>query len=338
VIARLYVVLPFAFTLPEGESYRVYEYDEEGFKIQFYPPVKCDKPLPDDVENILIDGKKGVRVNCLWIDFKKDSFDRADPSSEPLKCDPSFNFINKTVNSFLSNIRFVTKAAQVQSIDFMRVNWRMDYLNDDGSELKQEKGFIRMRAAQKFTMSWSVINAKIWDDIFKLPPFYESPVWEGLLLDAGYALPHVGQSIVLVCTALEVFISTILEDLYLRSSTPKDLWAWLNKRQYLSQEPSFEDQYSILLKIVLGFSLKENDELWVAFCNIRKARNTFVHGGQALLLNKAIAKEDDVGRLITKAREIINLIRNKLPVDMQWPEYNHVVKVEATLRPLNGKF
>ena len=38
MIARLFVLLPFSLTVPEGEQFPVYEYEDDGYRIRVYPP------------------------------------------------------------------------------------------------------------------------------------------------------------------------------------------------------------------------------------------------------------------------------------------------------------
>ena len=94
----------------------------------------------------------------------------------------------------------------------------------------------------------------MWQDIHELPPDYEPPAWEELLLDAEAEFPRIGPAIVLAATALEVLISQVLDRLAAQSSLPAPLWQWINRR---GEEPAVDQQYDALLKFFTGHSLKE---------------------------------------------------------------------------------
>ena len=278
MIARLHVLLPFTFTVPETEQFTIYSYIDAGYKIWIYPPKRTDAAInDDDVEEITVNGIKAFRANGLQIDFYKDNFDRRDS----IVCDPPLGFIKKTINLFLVKLRFVTGGSAIKPIDFPLVTWRITYLNDDETELIAEKGFVRGRFSKAMSVSWITVNSQIWENLHSLPPDYTPPAWELLLLDSKDLLPEIGPSIVLAMTALEVFISIFLDLLADRSSIPQELWKWINNRQWFLQNPTNDDQFDRLLKILTGVSLKDENELWEAFKNLKKARNSFVHEGIA---------------------------------------------------------
>jgi hypothetical protein len=227
MIARFYALLPYFLTIPEGERFTIYSYTDNGYEVRVYPPLKTDNPAqPDNVEDIQINGLPAFRANTLRIDFVKDSFDRR----QGIECDPPYEFIRRTVNSLLSRLRFVTRGFQVKPLDFLQASHQIRYLNDDETELPSEEGLVRGHGAIGFHLSWTAVNAQIWDEIHQLSPYYIPPVWDDLLLDATHVLPEVGPSIVLAATALEVFISYILDELAKRSSVPQELWIWLTNR------------------------------------------------------------------------------------------------------------
>jgi hypothetical protein len=325
MIARLNLLLPFVITIPEGETFPIYEYNDEGYNIHIFPPAKTEVPiLQDNADEFSIDEKPTYQANRLIIDFKKDTFDR----KAKVECDPPYTLITRAVNSFLLKLRFVTRGSKIHPINLLKTSWYIKYLNDDESELEKTEGLVRGRFAKSFTFSWTALNSNIWEEILKLPADYIAPHWDNLLLDAIEALPQIGPSIVLATTALEVFISHILNESSKNSSIPKDLWNWINNRNWRLQEPTIEEQFDNLLKIILGISLKQNIDLWEAFKNLKDARNSFVHEGIAKIGQNPIS-EEETRRLVGKANEIIQFIKNKLPRDLQWPEYKHSIKVEV---------
>jgi hypothetical protein len=257
MLARLHVVLPFALTLPDGEVFSVYGYEDEGYEIRIYPPVRSDQPSPDTIaDGIYIDEKPAIQANALRIDFRKDDFDRR----SGIECDPPYELIRRTINLFLRKVRFVTRGFQVTPINFPQAPWRLRYLNDDGGELETVKGLVKGRGAVAFSFSWIAITAKIWNDIHGLAVNYAPPEWDSLYLDAVATLPDIGPSLVLAATSLEVFISHVLDALATKNVVPPQLWDWINNREWL-REPTVEEQFDDLLKLLLGASLKENSTL-----------------------------------------------------------------------------
>lgn len=174
-----------------------------------------------------------------------------------------------------------------------KTDWTLRYLNDDGSELDQKKGLFRGNFFKRIDCSCTAL----WDAI---TPEYEVPPWVSLLLDAEQVLPEVGPSVVLGATALEIFISSILNPLATDSSIQPELWGWINSRNQWMANPSVAEQYDTLLGVLLGFSLKEDNDLWKAFSNLKKARNSFVHEGVAKVGGKPLS-EDDVKILLENA-------------------------------------
>jgi len=113
----------------------------------------------------------------------------------------------------LLRLRYVARAGQVRPVDFPHVSWRITYLNDDETELKEDEQMLRGRGALRFAVEWTVLNKKVWEDMHALPPNFQAPPWESLLLDARAELPDIGPAIVLAATALEVFSAHILDQL-----------------------------------------------------------------------------------------------------------------------------
>jgi len=324
MLARLDLSLPFPITIPEGEHFSIFQYNDEGYNIRIHPPMKTEHPLTqDDSDEILINGKPAFQANGLRIYFQKDNFDRRQGS----ECDPPYPLIARTINLFLLKLRFVTRGSKIRPINFPYTSWHLQYLNDDESELDKTEGLVKGRGTKAFTLSWTALNNDVWERIFELPPDYIPPQWDNLLLDANEALPEIGPSVVLAATALEVFISHILNELSKNSSIPKDLWDWINDRNGRLNEPTTREQFDILLKTLLGVSLKENNDLWESFTKLKKARNSFVHEGIPKIGQNPIS-EGEARELLVKANEIVIFIKNKLPEALQWPEYKFSIEVK----------
>lgn len=325
MLARLSVLLPFNLTIPEGEQFNVYEYEDSGYKVRFYPPGRSDRaPSITGPDQLKIDGIPAFQADALRIDFHKDSFDRR----IEVPCDPPELVIKRAINSFLVRLRHVTRAAQVRPLNFPLVTWRLQYLNDDETELEKKEGFVRGRGTFQFSFSWIGLTKRVWDDIHNLHPDYEPPPWESLLLDASAELPSVGPAVVLAATALEVFISQVLDELATIKNAPLELWRWINKRGDWLREPTVEEQYDALLKFFTSHSLKEEQRLWESFKNLKGARNSFVHEGVAKIGGAPINIET-VQKLIASASEVISKVKEWLPKDLHWPEYKHQIKVEV---------
>jgi hypothetical protein len=133
------------------------------------------------------------------------------------------------------------------------------------------------------------------------------------------ALPSVGTAVVLAATSLEVFISTLLDQLASKQGVSDNLWKWIRDRDGKAlQQPSVEDQFDVLLKEFTGHSLKEDAVLWEAFKNLKSARNSFVHEGTARIGNNALTK-DDAHVLVGRVDGIIGRIREWIPENIRWP-------------------
>ena len=325
MLAKLDLLLPFKITIPDGEKFTIYPYNDEGYNICILPPMKHEHPaVQDDFDEVLINDKPTFQANGLRIYFQKDNFDR----SHGCECDPSYPLIARTINQFLLKLRFVTRSSKIHPINFSKVSWYLRYLNDDKSEIHKTEGLFRGRGAKTATFSWTALNNDIWGNIFELQPDYIPPQWDSLLLDANEALPEIGPCVVLTLTALEVFISHVLNELPKNNIISNDLWNWVNNRNTRLQEPSTVEQYDILLGSLLGFSLKDNSDLWESFKNLKNARNSFVHEGVAKIGKKPIT-EEEAWKLLGKANEIVKFIKNELPDELQWPEYNFSIKIDA---------
>ncbi len=327
MLARVHILLPFAFTVPEGVAFYVHAYEEEGYVIRIFPPKRSE--IADgylDAENILIDGVKGFNADVLEIEFQKNQFERA----QDAKCDPPVELINKAANGFLTRARYVTNASKIRLLDFPHTCWNIKYLNDDGTELQEEKGLVRGRGVRKFNFSFVLVNQDVWNDIHSLEPYEKLPVWKNLLLDADAALPDVGPSVVLTFTALEVFISKLLDDLASSGKINNELWTWVNGRGYL-KDPSIEEKYDFLCRHLIGKSIKDQADLWEQFKQLRKARNSFAHDGIAKIGDEMVTGER-ARNFIAKANDIVNFIKNELPENLRWPQFEYKIPLQFVKR------
>lgn len=328
MLARLHVLLPFALMIPDGEQFQIFEYVDDGYRIRIYPPQVSDQPTGrHDFDELRVGTTPVIQANALQIDFLKENFQR----EENGECDPPYVLINRSINAFLLKLRFVTRGSQIRTVDFPLVSWHLEYLNDDESALKKKKGLVRGRGGRKYEVRWIALTKEIWEDLNKLGTEFVPPEWDSLLLDAHEALPEIGPSVVLAATALEVFVAHILNAMAEKSTVPKELWNWINNRAWWLKEPDSKEQFDTLLRVLLGVSLKDNNELWGALCNLRDARNSFVHEGVARIGKARVPlSTDDARKLIGKANEIVKFVKEKLPAELQWPEFKYSVQITAT--------
>lgn len=328
MLARLHVFLPFAIAVPEGEQYLIRSYDDQGYRVQIFPPARSDQVLATDNPNeIKIDDKQAFLANALHVEFLRDSFNRATGSP----CDPPEQIMEQAVNSFLLRLRHVTRALQIRSLSFRRTAWRLQYLADDGAELEAKEGFVRERGALQQSFRWVALNSQAWEQLHTLPPQYDPPPWEALLLDANAQLPDIGPAIVLAATALEVLAAHVLNDLARIKYVSPELWQWINKRGDWLREPTVEEQYDALLNLLSGHSLKEEQTLWVAFKSLKTARNSFVHEGVAKF-GGAPLSEESAYKLIASAWNVVTQVRDWLPEALRWPEFKPTISVEVVKR------
>ena len=325
MIARLTVAVPFVMAVPDGADFPLWSSEEDGYGVTLRPPVRSDVPLPSDAPaQVEIDGKRAYLANAVQIDFHKSAFDR----SKGGPSDPPEALLRSTVTSLLARLRYTTRATQINAGEPLQgTSWRLEYLNDDGSELAPDPALMRARTSVARRASFVAVSPAIWNAAHQLASAWASPVWDDILLDASGALPSVGTAVVLGATALEVFISHVLDGLAEAGRIPADVWAWLNDRDNWLKEPSTEEQFDVLLKHFTGHTLKDDRPLWQAFKELRTARNTFVHQGRATVGGVAITAER-ASVLIRSAHQIVQRVREWLPEDQRWPAHSVPVQTK----------
>src|SRR5262249_10800817 len=76
------------------------------------------------------------------------------------------------------------------------------------------------------------------------------------------------------------------------------------------------------LEVFTGKSLKRDRKLWEAFQNLRSARNSFSHGGKAVIGKGASAKEvtpEKAAELVGAANAIVDWCETLLPAAVRRP-------------------
>lgn len=110
------------------------------------------------------------------------------------------------------------------------------------------------------------------------------------------------------------------------------MWEWINDRADSThlKAPSVSEQFDSLLKAITGRSLKDEAKLWEGFQNLRKARNSFVHGGVGVIGGKAVDR-DQALTLVGVANEILDWIDGLLPVGDRRPKFNETYNIESDI-------
>lgn len=327
MIARLLILLPFSFTISKDDKFIIIDRQKADCKIRYYPPVRLQESSEGvpDVDEISVNGKQALSANCLKIDFIKTEFNLA----RNLNCDPSFEFIEEAANFFLLRARHITQGIKIRPIEISKATWHLTYLHDNETELEPNKDKVRVRGSKVFSVTYTALTPEIWNDIFNSKDS-DIPDWSSIMLDSISALPEIGPSIAMAATALEIFISKILNTLHAESNIPSQLWQWINERNNRWwQEPSFADKFDVLLHAVGGFTLKDNEHLWKIFKDLKDARNSFVHEGIAEVNDRKI-NSDEARRLVFGSKEIIDFIRRKIPEKFQWRNFEYKVEVSLT--------
>jgi hypothetical protein len=334
MLARVYVVLPFTLDVVVGEQFIVREFKECGYQISIFPPVKVDGLSDQRLFGCTLKSanRETVGAQALHIHFRKNDFVRF--SNVPRDIEPPNNLILKVANSFLTRLRVVTSASFIQPIDENDARWMIEYLNDDETTLPPEDGKLPSSSFTPIIINNAIIDAYSWERIHELPPHYEMPPWQTLLLDARDMWRDPGPALVLAATAHETLIQWALDKLAAKSDIPVDLWSWIKDRGDFRKEASVSEKFDILLKTLGGRSLKEDNILWECFTQTRDARNSFVHEG-LLTVDKGNKKQvltvEKARKLVDKAGEIATFVRDTLPEAEKWPIYNWDPKISLHL-------
>jgi hypothetical protein len=331
MLAEVLVKLPFDLLVPEGERFNVTTYNVDGYEVQIGLPVSSDRPSPlGDDATAELDGRSAFYADCMAMTFRQPEFDRGVEG-----CDPPYDVINSVIRSHVERLRFVCRAPDIAPVELPNATWKLRYLSDDGSELPPQDDRVRGRGGVGFDFRFIACNAAVWDHVHALDADFKAPEWRRLLTDAHGALPHIGAAIVLAATALEIFIAGINNKLAARSAIPPALWEWVTDRQNHLSDPSVEEQFSVLVKVLCGHSLKEDGAKWEAFKNLKTARNKFAHEGVARIGREPVDLPTAL-RLLEAAEDIVVTVRDWLPADLQWPVYAHTLNIRFRKKLLPG--
>ena len=330
MLARIYLETPHPFLLPEAESYTVHAREWSGYLVRVFPPRASDSQQLVNVKGIELNGRPAFVGSILQLEFYAETFNRSVESDY----DPPLTLVRDVANDFLKRIRFAGKAGAIREIEFPECAWKLEYLTDEGSQLPEETGLIRGRGTLKMAFSWIALDQQAWDLAHALPAQFEPPPWHSLLLDASEHLPQVGPALAIAGTAMEVFIASTLNALATQSDLPEPWWIWINDRGNYLRDPSVDEQFGVLLKLLCGRSAKEVGEPWQSFVALKSARNKFVHTGTAVL-GGGVVTATQARKWIADLWTLTDLIREWLPEDLQWPrpiQTNRTISVVMAVR------
>ncbi|MGW3630607.1 hypothetical protein ACWD7F_10660 [Streptomyces sp. NPDC005122] len=297
-------------------------------------PGKLERvPFSEIQEGSKVNGEAAVRCNALEIEFLKSEFDRGVPENVPgalMATDPPIPLAVNLANNWLTRLRVLSRASQIKPLDITKSIWRLRYLCDDGQLVERSEGKIRELVSAAFTFNAVAMNAELWGAVDALPWGYEPVATDTLLLDAAGAVEDVGPAIVLAFTALETRIGYALDLLSRMNGVSPKVWDWIQDRSDYRKEPSITEKFDSLLRVLTRHSLKQEGKLWEGFQNLRAARNSFAHNGQAIVGKKPVDWQE-ASRLVALAREIVDWIDGLLPAAERRPKFDtESVKMESS--------
>jgi hypothetical protein len=357
VIAQVQLGLPSDVVILAEEQLEIlaYKSDEipEGLRdvqVNLLPPYRSRRPSgeapgvpgadPDDFSPAdpqpvdpayKIDGKPAVPCDAIAVNIVAPDFDRPETSAELTK--QLVGLACKAVNAALQRLRVMARITHLKPLDPAGVAYRLVFLDDDGELVPEEDGKYRHASNWSVRIEVTAITPATWQRLAALGE-YETPAWDELLLDAMHPDVELGPSLVLAAAAVETRIADAL-DVLAEGKFSEPLWTWIRDREGdYSQEPSVAEQLDVLLEALGGRSLKEDNRLWAAGANLRRARNTFVHEGRATIGGSAVTRER-ARELAVHAGEIIDFIEGLLPEDRRRPRLKKEPRLEVTI-PLKG--
>lgn len=327
MIARVFIDLPYTIHLPPM-NFELLSWSAADFKIS----VNLDEMRTTESavldSSVSVNGQLCQPTSKLVLDFKKESFDL---SIQNALQEPSSRAIEDVANSFIRKFRSVSNASFIESVDLEQTSWAIKYLHDDGVPPESDPSKFRSRFSKMVTMQFAVLTPEQHKYIFDAGVESTPPPWEMLLLDANESLPAIGPAIVLASTSLEVLIKWALDVLASEKKISPEIWSWITEERPQYLQPTVEESFDKLLKVVSGKSLKDQRLLWEAFLNLKTARNKFVHDGIPMLGGEKLSYQKAL-LLLQKTREIAEFIRELMPEHFRWNKFEAKIplKVEAS--------
>jgi len=336
MLARFRILLPFAFSIPQGDALVPTELDHEGYRIRLYPPYQASTSfaamadptvVPSDLvyllhpaeqptvdQTVFVNGQPTIRANAIQIDVFKSEFDRTASNDGTFSDDPPIDMLVELTQSMLHRLRSVGRGHPIHPIAKEGNLWRLEFLTDAGDKLQDEKGKMRARASSHLQIVVAGLTDSIWNAAMSLPLTLRTKDWETLLLDAESHLPDEIPAITLAAAALETLIGYSLSVLAPTTGISGELWSFIidrGRRDYRN-EVGVREKYDEMLHALTGHSLKEVPRLWEAFMNIRDIRNSLMHNGIFALGGKPVTRVQAYD-LIERAKELADWIEALLP-------------------------
>ncbi len=366
VLFQAYVLLPFELAVPvtavcDPVTFRMSSYlvtvfrpvesvRHASIRHEQPPPVRTEqaarpadpqKPDPD----VLLDGVPTVPADLLTVQFRRSRFNRRvwteGQDVDYLSWgDPSPRDISAAVNRWLFTLRTIARNERLVAIQPTDLVCLGIYLRESGEMLPHRAGFHRMKALGGNTVVVNGLPSESWKAVSALVGSYEPPAYETLLLDARALLPAVAPAVSLAYAGLEVFLDSALGQMPTARRLPSGYWGWQTARK---RAPVPEEQLDSLLEVLCGHSLKkEKPNLWTAFRDLERARNSLVHTGTAQDANGAPVDATRAMALVVSAQQIVDWVESLLPVRARIPrsdaqhDLRFKLKLPSLAPPLNS--
>ena len=156
MIARVHILLPVILSMPKGAQYAVRQYDDQGYAVRIFPPVRSDRPAAwnePEPDEIRINDVEAMNGDALRIDIWKESFDRRrDRGDAPY--DPPLEIVQRAVNSFLVRLRHVLPSPAIRPLPNVGT-MALKYLSDDESELVEDSTQYREFRSIERLFGWT---------------------------------------------------------------------------------------------------------------------------------------------------------------------------------------
>jgi hypothetical protein len=173
-----------------------------------------------------------------------------------------------------------------------------------------------------------------WKEIANLGPEYRPFRWDELLVDAAELLPAVGPSIFLAYAALEIRIVDAANVLAVEQKLHAGIWKWFTQERGLPMRPDTEELAKTVFTLLGGKSLTQEKGLWDTFTQLRKARNSFTHGGVARDTNRKEITPGKAAELVAGARPILDWIEALLPPQNRRHKFTATTTLEVVSAPV----
>ena len=280
-------------------------------------PLKLLPAPPSPIPALTVDDKPAILANLLIVDFIRDRFERRRDAPPDQPRDPPFELAVAAANEVLRRIRLLTRASNARLLNSADVLWLLRYLNADETPVDDDPRLYREQWVSLHDWKLAGITPRLWQAVSEIQAEPVARVWEALLLDADALFSEVGVAIILAHSALETFSRATLDRLARSSPTPSKLWGFFFQRR---REPPMEAQLDVLLEVFTGRSLKERNDLWMAFKKLQEARNSFAHRGEAQIDGQSVTRHE-LSLMLSATRDTIDWIETFLPLEWRRPVY-----------------